>query len=73
MALTVATVVTDFLSNAFIQRVTIAWLFWGMVGVMYGMVREHEDQRLSQGEEPHPSGPKTGPTAALPAGVPKVG
>ncbi|MFT5585568.1 MAG: O-antigen ligase [Cognaticolwellia sp.] len=69
MALTVATVVTDFLSNAFIQRVTIAWLFWGMVGVMYGMLREHEDKPLPECVVPLPGPSKT----ALPTGVRSVG
>lgn len=37
IALTAVTVVTNFLSNSFIQRVTVAWLFWGMVGILFGM------------------------------------
>lgn len=73
MALTVATVVTDFLSNAFIQRVTIAWLFWGMVGVMYGMVREHEDAPLPAGVVPLPGPGKSGAMAERASGHRSVG
>ncbi|MCP4808566.1 MAG: hypothetical protein GY913_35430 [Proteobacteria bacterium] len=35
IALTSVTVVTNFLSNSYIQRVTVAWLFWGMVGILF--------------------------------------
>ena len=35
VALTSVTVVTNFLSNSYIQRVTVAWLFWGMVGILF--------------------------------------
>ena len=44
VALTAVTSVTNFLSNSFIQRVTVAWLFWGMVGVVYSMRRELPDE-----------------------------
>ena len=44
VALTAVTSVTNFLSNSFNQRVTVAWLFWGMVGVVYSMRRELPDE-----------------------------
>lgn len=40
IALTSVTVVTNFLSNSFIQRVTVAWLFWGMVGILFASALE---------------------------------
>lgn len=40
IGLTAVTVVTNFLSNSFIQRVTVAWLFWGMVGILFGMAMQ---------------------------------
>ncbi|MED5372805.1 MAG: O-antigen ligase family protein [Myxococcota bacterium] len=54
IALTAATIVADFLSNAFIQRVTVAWLYWAMVGVMYGMIRDRDEdpQALPAGVVP---------------------
>ncbi|HJN74397.1 MAG TPA: O-antigen ligase family protein [Myxococcota bacterium] len=51
IALTAVTVVTNLLSNSFIQRVTIAWLFWGMVGILFGMAMGIRRRRLL---EEHP-------------------
>ena len=49
IALTAVTVVTNFLSNSFIQRVTVAWLFWGMVGLLFGMAMAiHRRKALEQ-------------------------
>ena len=39
VAMTCVTFVTNFLSNSFIQRVTVAWLFWGCVGVLFACWR----------------------------------
>ncbi len=37
VALCSVTVITNFLSNSYIQRVTVAWLFWGLVGVLFAI------------------------------------
>ena len=42
VALTCVTFVTNFLSNSFIQRVTVAWLFWGGVGVLFACWRQEQ-------------------------------
>lgn len=39
---------TNSLSNSFINRITIAWLFWGVVGVLFALHRsEKEAQKLA--------------------------
>lgn len=64
IALTVVTFITNFLSNAFIQRVTVAWLFWGLAGIGAALLRaeeQHQDKTrrpevvpLSKGSNPRP-------------------
>ncbi len=46
VALCSVTVITNFLSNSYIQRVTVAWLFWGLVGVLFA-IAINERRRLA--------------------------
>ena len=48
VALTCVTFVTNFLSNSFIQRVTVAWLFWGVVGVLFACWRAEETRKEAE-------------------------
>lgn len=56
IALTAVATVTNSLSNSFIQRVTVAWLFWGMVGILNAMHRAHLQEAAEAPPEPGPPG-----------------
>ncbi|MCB9766071.1 MAG: O-antigen ligase family protein [Alphaproteobacteria bacterium] len=44
VALCAAVFITNFLSNSFISRITVAWLFWGSVGILFSSHRELKEQ-----------------------------
>lgn len=50
VAMTCVTFVTNFLSNSFIQRVTVAWLFWGCVGILFACWRSMQQAQEAPAE-----------------------
>ncbi|MCB9730971.1 MAG: O-antigen ligase family protein [Deltaproteobacteria bacterium] len=51
VAMCVVVFVTNALSNSFVQRVTVAWLFWGMVGVLFALHRKWSLIRAAEERE----------------------
>lgn len=67
VALTATAVCTTAISNAFIQRTTLGWYYWGLAGIMFAEYFWEVDRRAKE-----PKGPRPVPESEAPPPAPQL-